>query len=115
MSPKTRSSSRRADAARSAMSQALEEVAEESSTKIPILNERNFREWKRCVRTRLLKKGVFKTLKIQEISAEDTVQMAQEKAYGIIIESLPDGMAERYLDDDTIDTPRKLMESIEGN
>lgn len=84
----------------------------ESDKNVPILNERNFREWRRKIVAYLYKKGVYMALNADGISSEPVMQQAQQKAYGIILEHLPAGMMEKYLDDDTIDTPKKLMESV---
>ena len=84
----------------------------ESDKNVPILNERNFWEWRRKIVAYLYKKGVYMALNADGISSEPVMQQAQQKAYGIILEHLPAGMMEKYLDDDTIDTPKKLMESV---
>ena len=80
---------------------------------VPVLNERNYREWRRRLLAYLYKKGVHMALKEENISPEAVMQQAQQKAFGIILEHLPSGLMERYLDDVNIETPKALLESIE--
>ena len=83
-------------------------------SKMPILNERNYHEWRRRLMALLYKKGVYSALEEETLSTDTAVKLTQQKAFGIILEHLPSGLMEKYLDDPQIVTPKQLLEAVDA-